>query len=131
MTTTIPLLPIGSWTRVMPALGAFIGGVTLPYTQLIGNTFQGPVVLLAIGAAVGAALGELLLFIITGAIGRSFGNTIKRMAMDGLYAGIIGGLAALGLGLLLGGEQEITIQYLASAISGVGLYLTSTAHGLY
>lgn len=136
MSTTIPpskihLLPIsGGLATMIPSLGAFIGGVTLPYSNLLAGTglaATGPVILLGIGCAIGAALGDLLFHVLYGSTG-SFSLTIRRMATDGIYAGALGAISALILAFLLGG-QEVTVQYLASAISGIGLYMMGGAHG--
>jgi len=116
------------WQNTLPSVGAFVGGVTLPYSNILnGNAaFSGPLMMLAMGCAIGAALGDLLLHILAKDTG-NFGTTIKRMATDAVYAGALSAIAALGLGLFMGG-QDVTIQYLASAITGAGLYLMGSAH---
>lgn len=116
---------------MIPAISAFIGGVTLPYSNLLtsvgGFNNAGPIMLLGIGCAIGAALGDLLFHVIYSSTG-NFSLAIRRMATDGLYAGALGAIAAVVLSLFLG-QEVVTTQYLAAAISGIGLYMMGGAHG--
>jgi hypothetical protein len=107
------------WTAFIPSLGAFIGGVTLPYAG-VNLGIEGAA--LIIGCAVGAAIGDLLMHLFRSET-VTFAGTGLGMAMDALYAGLF----ALIPFVLFGSFPSISpgpgvLQYLIPAISGVGLY---------
>jgi hypothetical protein len=126
ITVNTPL--IKGWMRIVPALGAFLGGVSFPATGLFAGidllgTGSTAVIL---GCALGAALGDLILHLFAGNFSFSSG-----MIMDTLFNALFaGGFAIAGaiLAYFFGGSIPLA-QYLIPAISALGLYFYSMRRG--
>lgn len=109
---------------ILPALGAFAGGMVLPTSglfQTLNLTSSGGAIALTLGCAVGAAIGDFLLHLFHKNLG-SFRLTAMRMAMDGVYAGFFALVAVIGLGMFPDQISANTAQMVAAAVSGAGLY---------
>lgn len=118
--------PVYGYKAFLPAIGAFLGGITFPTTALFGdflNTLPIGGSAVVLGCALGAMLGDLVLHLMAR-------ETVmgKGMFMKFIYTALAAGLFGI-VGVFVAyllnatGTGLIAAEYLIPLVSAVGVYM--------